>query len=118
MYEIVVDGQQHSGSYETEQQAKEGLRKALEARPDDFRGKKAEVRERNMTATGAADRYVTRDANGVPQAQVPLDAQGPIGSGPAVAENPNMLPGTGGAVQTEGSAAQQAKPAQSTAPKK
>lgn len=100
MYEIAVDGQQHSGSYSTRADAERGLA-AVQAQ---FPGKEVEVLERQEGGDGLA-RYAGRDANGLPVTSVPLDAQKGASKGQAPGEiqrpSDGMLPGPGGAVQTE-----------------
>ena len=100
LFEITVDGKQHSGSYITRADAERGL-PAVSAQ---FPGKNVEVLERADGGDGLA-RYAGRDANGLPVTSVPLDAQRASTGGMEEADiqkpSEGMLPGAGGAVQTE-----------------
>lgn len=103
MFEITVDGQQHSGSFTTRADAERGL----PAAQVQFPGKRVEVLERADGGDGLA-RYAGRDANGLPVTSVPNEVgnSGSSGQAPGSAQQPSegMLPGPGGAVQTEGAA--------------
>ena len=110
MWEITLNGQMHSGSFETEQAAKNRVAEVQ----NQFPGGKVEVKERTSDATDGS-RYAGRDANGLPVTSVPADAQAATQAGgqqPGAADRPGqgMLPGPGGAVQTEQVSTEGAKP--------